>query len=128
MESEIVLDASAILALLKGERGADLVLAALDRAAVSCVSVAEVQGKLVGAGLDRQAAWERIAILGCRTVPFNDDLARETGSLVAATHPYGLSLGDRACLALAIERHATVYTTDREWTRLGLGLKIEVIC
>jgi PIN domain nuclease of toxin-antitoxin system len=43
------------------------------------------------------------------------------------TKPYGLSLGDRACLALAIQRNATVYTTDRDWSKLSIGIKIEVI-
>lgn len=124
---EIVFDASAMLAILKREPGADRAVAALDQAAISCVNVAEVQSKLMDAGLDRHAAWARISFLGCRTFPFNDDLAREAGSLIAVTRPYGLSLGDRACLALAIQRMAKVYTTDRAWKSLSLGIEIEVI-
>jgi ribonuclease VapC len=127
LESDIVFDASAMLAILKREPGADRALAALNRAAISCVNVAEVQTKLIEAGLDRHAAWRRIVFLGCRTFPFDENLAREAGSLIAVTRPFGLSLGDRACLALAIERKAPVYTTDREWKKLSLGIEIQVI-
>jgi PIN domain nuclease of toxin-antitoxin system len=127
LEGEIVFDASAVLAILKRERGAERALAGLDQAVISCVNVAEVQSKLIEAGLDRHAAWARIAVLGCRTVAFNEDLAREAGSLIAVTRHLGLSLGDRACLALGMERNAKVYTTDRTWKKLSLGIEIEVI-
>jgi len=124
---EIVFDASAALTILKREEGAERAKAALDRAIICTVNVAEVQSKLIDAGLDRQSAWASIAILGCRTIPFDESLAFQAGSLVAVTRPYGLSLGDRACLALALARKAPVYTTDRAWTQLGLDLKVEVI-
>jgi PIN domain nuclease of toxin-antitoxin system len=127
VDSEIVFDASAMLAILKRERGGDRAFAALDRAVVSCVNLAEVQSKLIEAGLDRRAAREHIEVLGCRAIPFNEDQAWEAGSLRAVTQPLGLSLGDRACLALGIERKATVYTTDRNWKKLALGIEIEVI-
>jgi ribonuclease VapC len=127
LEGEIVFDASALLAILKRERGADRALAALDQAVISTVNVAEVQSKLIEAGLDRHAAWASIEFLGCRSVAFSEALAREAGSLIATTRPFGLSLGDRACLALAIERKAKVYTTDRNWKNLSLGIEIEVI-
>jgi ribonuclease VapC len=123
----IVLDASAILALLKREPGAARVKAVLDRAAICAVNVAEVQSKLVDSGLSRQAAEARIRILGCIMVPFNEDQAIEAGSLIAQTRSLGLSLGDRACLALAIDRKATVYPADQAWKSLNLGIKIEVI-
>jgi PIN domain nuclease of toxin-antitoxin system len=61
-------------------------------------------------------------------ISFFDDLqARLAGELVTQTRPYGLSLGDRACLALAIQRKATVYTTDAAWKKLNLGIEVEVI-
>jgi PIN domain nuclease of toxin-antitoxin system len=127
LESEIVFDSSAVLAILKRERGIDRALAVLDKAAISCVNLAEVQTKLIEAGFDRHSAWARIEVLGFRAYPFNKDQAFEAGSLVAVTRPFGLSLGDRACLALAIERNATVYTTDRSWKNLSLGIEVEVI-
>jgi PIN domain nuclease of toxin-antitoxin system len=123
----IVLDASAILALLKREQGADRVKAVLDQAAICAVNVAEVQSKLVVGGLSRQAAEARIRFLGCIILPFDEEQAIEAGSLIAQTRSLGLSLGDRACLALAIDRKATVYTTDKIWKSLNLGIKIEVI-
>jgi ribonuclease VapC len=127
LPESIVLDASAILALLKRESGADRVKAVLDRSAICAVNVAEVQSKLVDSGLSGQAAEARIRVLGCSIIPFNEQQAIEAGSLIAQTRPYGLSLGDRACLALAIDRKATVYTTDKVWKSLNLGIKIEVI-
>jgi PIN domain nuclease of toxin-antitoxin system len=123
----IVLDASAILALLKREQGADRVKAVLDQAAICAVNVAEVQSKLVVGGLSCQAAEARIRFLGCIILPFDEEQAIEAGSLIAQTRSLGLSLGDRACLALAIDRKATVYTTDKAWKSLNLGIKIEVI-
>ena len=127
MPNEVVLDAPAVLALLKREPGAERVRAVLDRAVIGAVNAAEVQGKLVDLGLSRHAAAARIRVLGCRILAFSEDQAIEAGSLIEKTRTLGLSLGDRACLALAIDRKATVYTTDRIWKDLPLDLKIEVI-
>jgi PIN domain nuclease of toxin-antitoxin system len=127
MWDSVVLDSSALFALLRNEEGADRVRAAIDRCVISSVNVAEVQTKLVGTGMDEDVAWLHIAAAQCPTVHFNDDHARATGALVRVTSPFGLSLGDRACLALAIDRKATVYTTDRIWKKLDLGIRIETI-
>ena len=127
MPNEVVLDASAVLALLKREPGAERVRAVLDRAILGAVNVAEVQSKLVDLGLNRDAAEARIRFLGLIIVAFSEKQAIEAGSLIAETRSLGLSLGDRACLALAIERKAIVYTTDRVWKNLNLGIEIEVI-
>ena len=127
MADQVVLDSSALMALLRGEQGAQYVHLALGRSCISTVNIAEVQTKLVGAGLDDDSAWLHIASAGCDTIPFDDNLARMAGSLVRVTKPFGLSLGDRACLALAIQRKATALTTDRAWKNLNLGIEIEVI-
>ncbi|MGD0735535.1 MAG: type II toxin-antitoxin system VapC family toxin [Terracidiphilus sp.] len=127
MPNEVVLDASAVLALLKREPGAERVRAVLDWAILSAVNAAEVQGKLIDLGLSREAGEARIGFLGCVIVAFSETQAIEAGSLIAHTRSLGLSLGDRACLALAIDRKATVYTTDRAWKSLSLGIEIEVI-
>jgi PIN domain nuclease of toxin-antitoxin system len=123
----VVLDASAVLAVLKREPGAERVRAVLDRAIIGAVNAAEVQSKLVDMGFSRYAAEARIRILGCSVLAFSEVQAIEAGSLIALTRPFGLSLGDRACLALALDRKATVYTTDRSWTELDLGIQIEAI-
>jgi ribonuclease VapC len=127
LPNQVVLDASAVLAVLKREPGAERVRAVLDRATIGTVNVAEVQSKLVELGLSPHAAEARIRFLGCFIVPFSEVHAIEAGSLIALTRSMGLSLGDRACLALAIDRKATVYTTDRIWTELDLGIQIEAI-
>jgi len=127
LPNDVVLDASAVLAVLKREPGANRVRAVLDRATIGAVNVAEVQSKLVDLGLSRHAAEARIRFLGCRILGFSEEQAIEAGSLIARTRSLGLSLGDRACLALAIDRKATVYTTDNVWKNLSLGIQIEVI-
>jgi ribonuclease VapC len=91
------------------------------------VNLAEVQSKLVAGGYDSQHAWEDSLSLVSQIEPFSADLARIAGDLVARTKPMGLSLGDRSCLALAISLQATVYTTERLWPSLNLGVPIQVI-
>jgi ribonuclease VapC len=115
------------MALLRGEPGADAVAACLPWAVVSAVNQAEVQTKLVSAGMEEDVAWWHIAEVKCESVPFDEDQARIAGGLVKITKPFGLSLGARACLALAIQRKATVYATDRTWKNLALGIDVEVI-
>jgi len=127
LDSLTVLDSSALMAVLRGEAGADRVVDCLDHAMISSVNLAEVQTKLVDAGMGERDAWLHITEVGCGSVPFDDAQARLAGALVRVTKPFGLSLGDRACLALAMERRATVYTTDRIWTKLDLGIRIEAI-
>ena len=126
--SRIVLDASAVMAILDGEAGADtLTSRLLSDATVSTVNLAEVQTKLVSRGLDPDDAWD--AALGPvrESEPFTAEQARIAGSLVAQTRPLGLSLGDRACLALGIALGAAVYTADQSWKSLRLGIRIHLI-
>jgi ribonuclease VapC len=127
VSGEIVFDASAMLTVIQNERGADRALAVMANAFMSSVNLAEVQTKLVAQGADPKAAWAQIRAFDCTSVPFGDMDAERAGSLVRMTRRYGLSLGDRACLALAIARKATVYTADRNWKNLSLGIEIEVI-
>ncbi len=112
---------------MRDEEGAATVAACLSTAVIGTVNQAEVQAKLVAAGLSESEAWRHLALVGCPSVPFDEEQARIAGGLANVALPYRLSLGDRACLALGLVRKVTVYTTDREWTRLGLDLKIEVI-
>ena len=101
--NEVVLDASAILAYLQEERGTEnLTKEILDHAVVSTVNLAEVQSKLVKKGHDPEEAWEEILSLVKAEEPFTSEQARIAGDLITATERFGLSLGDRSCLALAI--------------------------
>lgn len=127
MPDIVVLDSSAILALLYDEPGSDLVLQALPGALLSTVNLAEAHTKLVKDGAPSQRAWSRLTSLNCTVCGFEDVQARLTGDLVAKTRAHGLSLGDRACLALAIERNAKAYTADRVWKILNLGIQVELI-
>jgi ribonuclease VapC len=122
-----VLDSSAILAVIFNEPGNEKVAPLLQGALLSAVNLAEVHTRLLLRGSPADFAWSRILSMGCEVCPFDFEQARATAELIAHTRPLGLSLGDRACLALAIQRHATVYTTDRAWKTLDLGIEIEVI-
>jgi PIN domain nuclease of toxin-antitoxin system len=126
--NKIVLDASAMLAALNHEPGSEkLTPAMLSHAAGSAVNLAEVHTKLVSRGGDPDEAWEDALSTIEDPVPFTLQQARIAGGLVAVTRALGLSLGDRACLALALTLKAPVYTTDRAWKNLKLGIRIHVI-
>jgi PIN domain nuclease of toxin-antitoxin system len=123
-----VLDASAVLAILNGEEGAEkLTPRLLSNAIVSTVNLAEVQSKLVSWGLDPDDAWDAATGPVRDSEPFTSEQARIAGDLVAKTRPLGLSLGDRACLALGIALGAAVYTADQSWKTLRLGVRIHLI-
>jgi len=126
--SEIVLDASAILAFLFDERGAEnLTPEIFATAVVSTVNLAEVQTKLVKMGRNPEDAWADALSLGILAEPYTSEHAKTTGNLLTTTEPYGLSLGDRSCLALAIVLNAPVYTTEQAWKDLKVGVPIHVI-
>ncbi len=123
-----MLDASALLAVLNGEAGSDkLTLELLTTAVCSTVNLAEVQSKLVDRGLSPESAWASALVPIEEAIPFTAEQAKAAGSMIAETRPLGLSLGDRACLALALALHAPVYTADRSWKNLKLGVRIHVI-
>jgi ribonuclease VapC len=127
-----VLDASALLALLNREKGADTVAAALTRgAAMSAVNWAEVLTRwaALGAPLDDHVLHSLVAGAGgpLRIVPFDDLQARETARIRLATTGSPLSLGDRACLALGRQLDLPVLTSDRTWKALKLKVKLVVL-
>jgi ribonuclease VapC len=126
--SKVVLDASALLALLNQEPGAQKLTPELLReATASTVNLAEVQTKLVREGGDPDEAWELALAPISEAEPFTNEHAKIAGTLVRQTRPLGLSLGDRACLALAMTLGAPVYTTDKDWKNLKLGVPIHVL-
>ena len=126
--SEWILDASALLAYLYRENGADRVEAAL-RAdiAMSAVNLSEVIAKLLDAGWIEPTILQSIRLADVAVVEFDEAAAYEAGSLRALTCHRSLSLGDRACLALARRVGAPVLTADRAWGDLQLGVPVEVI-
>jgi ribonuclease VapC len=122
-----VFDSSAVLALLQNEAGSAKLAPLIAGALLSTVNLSEVHSKLVQKGVPGPLSWNRIAGLQCDICPFTAKQGRAAAELIQTSRPFGLSLGDRACLALAIERKARVYTADRNWKNLSLGIEIEVI-
>ena len=123
----IVLDSSAFLAVLKQESGANMVEAALSDAAISAVNVTEILSKISDWGLDARAYEKNLAALPLEFVDFNFARAAFAAQLRNDTRPFGLSLGDRACLALGMERRCSVLTADRSWAKLDIGVPIVLI-
>ena len=127
MPRPAVLDSSAILAVILNEPGNQKITPFLDGGLLSTVNLAEVHTRLVQHGAAADHAWSRILSFHCEVCFFSDEQARIAAELIAVTKSLGLSLGDRACLALAIDRKASVYTADREWKKLDLPIEIELI-
>jgi len=128
--NRIVLDSSALLAILHQEPGAEIFAERFDlleNAAMSAVNVAEVYGKLLVRGIGSEVAWETVTGPVPEIVDFDKEQSKIAGSLLPQTRSLGLSLGDRACLALGIALKAPVYTADRAWRNLKLKVSVHVI-
>jgi ribonuclease VapC len=126
--SKIVLDASAILAVIHRESGYEKLSAhLLAEAVASTVNLTEVQSKLVSRGWIPDEAWEDATSPIQEAVPFDAEQARIAGDLIAQTRQLGLSLGDRACLALGMALQAPVYTSERAWKSLRLSVPIHLL-
>jgi ribonuclease VapC len=121
-----VLDTSAVLALLFGEPGAETVADAIaEGAAISTVTYAEVATVLIRNDLDLTAL-RRVAAQ-VRVELFTAAEANTTAALIVKGEPLGLSLGDRACLALAIRLNACALTADSAWAHLDISIKVVLI-
>jgi len=126
--SSTVLDASALLALLNQEEGSDLVAELVaDGAAIGAVNLAEVATKLSQVGIPEEQIREIIDTLGLEIIPFDAEQVYRAALLVGPTRSVGLSLGDRACLALAAQVGVPAVTADRVWRQLELGVKVRVV-
>lgn len=124
--SNLVVDASAILALLKQELGWESV-PNLSQACISTVNVSEVVAKLTEGNISRQEIIERISSLELRIIDFDEEQSVQAGLLRPLTRQFGLSLGDRACLSLAIVKKIPVLTADQAWLQLNLPIDIRTI-
>lgn len=123
----IVLDASALLAYLHQETGGAQVRASLGEARMSSVNWSEVVQKALLRGADIRGMREDLIDLGLTVEHFTVWQAELAGRLAPQTRPLGLSLGDRACLALALDLGFPVLTGDRIWAGLKIELDIRVI-
>jgi PIN domain nuclease of toxin-antitoxin system len=122
-----VLDASALLALLQGEPGADLVASIVGESVLTSLNLAEVLGKLLEFGQPRDAALRAIGQTAVQIVAFDGGMGIAAGEMIPAARRAGLSLGDVACLALARRLGLPAYTGDRSWTRHDFGVEIRLV-
>ena len=124
---KVVLDSSAILAVLNDEPGASVVEQMLDEALASTVNIAEVVTKLVERGRSLDHARRALQAIGIEVVDFTLLLAERTGAMRSESKVRGLSLGDRACLALAEREGVPALTSDRNWVGAVSGIEVRLI-
>jgi PIN domain nuclease of toxin-antitoxin system len=125
--NKVVVDASAILALLNQEKGSEEISQFIEHAVISTVNLSEVIAKLADAGIPEDTIKQIISYLNLEVIPFNEEQALKAGILRPITKSIGLSLGDRACLALGISLNLPVITTDRLWSSLNLEIEVRVL-
>jgi ribonuclease VapC len=126
--TSVVLDASAVLALVRDEPGADKVAPHVGRAAISAVNLQEVIKELLLSGLDEANTRELLNELRLDVRAHDVDAAFAAAGLHAQTKEFGRGLGDRSCLALAVQLGVPALTADREWKKVKVrGLKVEHI-
>jgi len=126
-EASCVLDASALLAFFQEEIGAESVEAVLEHAVVSTVNWSEVHRRAAARGVDVRGLWADVEALGVRLVPFTRMDAERAAALRPSTRERGLSLADRACLALAARLGLPALTADRAWQGLELDVDVRSI-
>ena len=125
--SEVVLDSSALLALLNREPGHEEVARAVPDAAISAVNLSEVAAKLAEGSMPEEAIREALEGLALEVHDFGRELAFRAAMLRPLTKSRGLSLADRACLALGQRLDLPVLTTDRVWEELELEVEVRLI-
>ena len=123
----MILDASALLAYLQQEPGCSQVEQFLATAFISTVNWCEVVQKLRARTVDVRAVQENLAILGLGFISFDLQHSDKAGDQWKITSPFGLSLGDRACLATGLIENMPVMTTDQVWQKLTLPLDVRLI-
>ena len=123
----VVLDSSAVLAHLFEEPGGNFDPDLLFQGLISTVNLAEVISRLVDRGAARELFDLALKGLSANAMAFDAALAEAAGRLRESTRPLGLSLGDRACLALAIREKLPVLTADQAWKNLDIGVEVRLI-
>ena len=121
MNNNIVLDASALLALIQEEQGAEVIKPLLKFSVMSTVNVAESLTALQRTGISPQEALILISDIIMTIVPFDLEQAGIVAELQSKVQHKGLSLGDRACIALGIKLQVPIYTADKVWAQLQLN-------
>jgi len=122
-----VLDASAVIAYIRREPGAEIVGPVLASSILSAVNAGEVVSRLIKLGTEPAGAVELVRQLDYEIVAVDAATGLRAGELIALTLSRGLSLGDRVCLALAEREGVPALTADRAWADLGLDIKVSLI-
>ena len=123
----IVFDSSALLAITFEEEGAEIAIQSLNDGIISAVNASEVITRYIDLGASEDDARASLLAFGLEIYPFDESLAIATGLMRSVTRDAGLSLGDRACLALAIREQSSVLTADLAWATLDLDIAVELI-
>jgi len=118
--ASVVFDASAVIALLRGELGAEIIAAHAGDALISAVNLQEVVKALLARGAPIEAARAMIDELHLEVRPHGAAEAYAAAALHGVTREFGSGLGDRTCMALAIAEGLPAITTDRDWLRLDI--------
>lgn len=126
MDERVVLDASALIAFYRGEPGGDSV-ARSGAPVISAVNVVEVVEAAIRRGISSGRDRFEIERLGIEIASFTAEQAEAAGLLRESTREAGLSLADRACLALAAELEAPALTADKAWTKIDVGVEVLLI-
>lgn len=125
--TKYVLDASAVLGLLNQEKGHERVEAMLASSVIGAVNFYETIGKLIDGGMPEDEARHSFDLLNLRVIVFDTAMAQRAASLLPMTRKFGLSLGDRSCLALGLSLRHTIVTAERAWAKLQISAPIVVI-
>jgi PIN domain nuclease of toxin-antitoxin system len=125
--SEVVVDASVVLAAIFAEPGHEALLQLNDPALLSAVNLAEARARLADHGMDRASIDLSIDLVNVQVIDFDAELAALSADLRPETRAAGLSLGDRACLALAQKRGAVALTADRAWASVQTPVKVQIV-
>lgn len=123
----VILDTSALIAYVNGEPGGDKVPVMSGEAAISTVNYSEAIAVMTRHGWSRNEVREQLTSIVLSVVAFDLGTAEAAGLLIALTQPYGLSFGDRACLAAAMREGIPVMTAERAWGKMDLGIDIQLI-
>ena len=127
--SKHILDTSAVLAYLFDETGAEQVAPVFEagNAVISNANLAELISKLFDQGMPESAVKELLDNLEMKCMPLTEDQAFITGALRPLAKPFGLSLDDRACIALGMLEQLPVLTADAVWIKMDVDCEIKLI-
>lgn len=126
--SKYILDSSALLAVINDERGGAFVEKILAQSVISAVNLSETIGRMVLAGIPANESLSALTDMVAVTIPFDHEIALLAARMIPLTQPYGLSLGDRACLGTAQHLKLEAVTADKAWGKLDIPhLKITLI-